>query len=300
MLKRLLAMLVSLYLTVCSIATASDAQPKKMTAAEFEASLRYQKGEVVLPGGIATLKIPGSFRYLDPKDAERVLVQAWGNPSGEGTLGMLFPAGVSPVSEDSWGVVITYEEDGYVSDKDADSIKYNDLLKEMKEAVAERNKDRQKEGYQTIELVGWAAKPFYDKASHKLFWAKELAFGTEKAHTLNYNIRVLGRRGVLVLNAVAGMNQLSAVEQEMQQVLAFTDFNAGFRYADYDSKTDKTAAYGIAALVAGGVAAKAGLFAKLFGVLLAAKKLVIAGVIAIFAFIGNLLKRKKDSTGVSG
>jgi uncharacterized membrane-anchored protein len=270
-------------------------EKEKMTSQQFEASLKYQKGNIALPGGIATLKIPESFRYLDAKDAERVLVEAWGNPSASGTLGMLFPADVSPLAKDSWGVVITYEEDGHVSDKDADSINYDDLLKEMKEGVAERNKDRQKEGYRTIDLVGWAAKPYYDKAAHKLYWAKELSFGGDAEHTLNYNIRILGRKGVLVLNAVSGMSQLQGIKKDMQTVLAFTDFNAGYRYGDYDSKTDKTAAYGIAALVAGGVAAKAGLFAKLFGVLLAAKKLIIVGVAAAGAYIAKLFKKKDDA-----
>jgi uncharacterized membrane-anchored protein len=295
--KKQVIALVGFVLLLSAASYAADAPPKTMTAAQFEASLKYKKGEVALPGGVATLKIPDSFRYLDPKDAERVLVQAWGNPSGDGTLGMLFPAGVSPVTDNGWGVVITYEEDGYVPDKDADSINYDTLIKEMKEGTAESNKEREKQGFQTVDLVGWAAKPYYDKAAHKLFWAKELAFGGNAEHTLNYNIRVLGRRGVLVLNAVAGMDQLASVEKDMQKVLAFTDFNPGYRYADFDAKTDKTATYGIAALVAGGLAAKAGLFTKLFAVLLAAKKLVIAGVIAIGAFIANLIKRKR--TGVS-
>jgi len=298
MLKRLFVMLVGMLVVISSAAHAAEPQQPKMTAAEFEASLTYQKGDIVLPGGMATLRIPDSFRYLGPKDAERVLEDAWGNPAGDGTLGMLFPANISAVSENSWGVVITYEEDGYVSDKDADSINYEDLLKEMKEGVADRNKERQKQGYQNIDLVGWAAKPFYDKETHKLYWAKELGFGGEKEHSLNYNVRVLGRKGVLVLNAVSGMSQLGIVEKEMQQVQAFTDFNSGFRYADYDSKTDKTAAYGIAALVAGGIAAKAGLFTKLFALLLAAKKLIIVGVLALGAFIGKLFKKKNDGAGV--
>ena len=53
--------------------------------------------------------------------------------------------------------------------------------------------------------------PSYDAAAHKLYWAKELMFGTDMDHTLNYNIRVLGRRGVLVLNAVAEMKQLAVI-----------------------------------------------------------------------------------------
>ena len=299
MLKRAAALVVGLFVLASAAVHAAEEQPRQMTAAEFEASLKYQTGEIKLPGGVATLKVPETFRYLGPKDSERVLVSAWGNPKGAGTLGMLFPADMSPIAKDSWGVVITYEEDGYVSDKDADSINYDDLMKNMKEGIEESNKERQKEGYQAIELVGWGAKPYYDKDTHKLYWAKELAFGGEEGHTLNYNIRILGRKGVLVLNAVSGMGQLDTVKKEMQQVLAFSDFNAGYRYAEYDPKSDKTAAYGIAALVAGGVAAKAGLFTKLFALLLAAKKLVLVAIVAIGAFLSRLFKKLKEKTNVT-
>ena len=212
---------------------------------------------------------------------------------------MLFPATISPVSENSWGIVITYTEDGYVSDSDADGINYDELMEDMRKTLTDANKERQKQGHQTIELVGWAAKPYYDKDSHKLYWAKELAFGGENEHTLNYNIRVLGRKGVLVLNAVSAVSQLATVEKEMQQVLSFTDFNAGFRYGDYDSKTDKAAAYGIAALVAGGFAAKAGMFTKLFAILLAAKKVILAGIIALGALITKYFKNKKEGNAPS-
>ena len=52
------------------------------------------------------------------------------------------------------------------------------------------------------------------------------------------------------------------------------EFNPGNRYEDFDSNIDEVAAYGIGALIAGKVAAKAGLLAggllllKKFGVLL--------------------------------
>ena len=37
-----------------------------------------------------------------------------------------------PLDRGSWGIVISYEAGGYVKDNDADSINYDDLLKEMK------------------------------------------------------------------------------------------------------------------------------------------------------------------------
>lgn len=272
-----------------------EPEAKGMTAAEFVASLKFQQGAITLPGGIAKLDVPSSFRYLGPADAERVLVEAWGNPKGSGTLGMLFPAGVSPIEKNSWGVVITFDEDGYVSDKDADAINYDKLLGEMKAGVAESSAARKQDGFPGIALVGWAAAPRYDKATHKLFWAKELAFDDQREHTLNYNVRVLGRRGVLVLNAVAGMSQLAQIEKAMPEVIAFASFNEGHRYADFEPGKDRMAAYGIAALIAGGVAAKAGLFAKLFAVILAGKKFIIIGVIALAAFLKKIFQRNKPA-----
>ena len=117
-------------------------------------------------------------------------------------------------------------------------------------------------------------------------------------HGLNYNIRVLGREGVLVLNAVADMSQLGRIKNEMQQVTAFTNFTAGNRYADFNDKTDKVAEYGIAALVAGGVAAKLGLFGKLFALLLAFKKLLILGGAAVVSAVYKFLGREKKAPAV--
>jgi len=70
------------------------------------------------------------------------------------------------------------------------------------------------------------------------------------------------------------------------------DFDAGQRYADFNPSTDKLAAYGIAALVAGGIAAKAGLFAKLGVILLAAKKFIILAVAAVGAALKKLFGGK--------
>ena len=250
----------------------------KITPEQFEASLNYQTGKVSLPGALATLNLPPSFRYLNPADAERVLVEGWGNPPGNATLGMIVPANISLLSPAGWGVVVTYDKDGHVKDDDADTIDYDELLTEMQEGMAEANKERKAQGYGAMTLVGWAEKPRYDQASHKMYWAKELRTEGDTAAGLNYNIRVLGREGVLVLNAVASMAQIEEIRTEMKHVTAATEFTPGNRYADYNAATDKTAEYGLAALVAGGVATKLGLFGKLFALLLAFKKVIIIGI----------------------
>jgi uncharacterized membrane-anchored protein len=291
-------------LLVCALPAAAQRKPERapqeqaapaaeaQTAEEFEAQLRYQQGRVELPGGFATLNVPAGFRYLNPEQSELILTEAWGNPPGRKTLGMLFPADVSPLAEEGWGVVITYEEDGHVADDEAGSINYTEMLKEMKSASVEENKERQQQGYEPIEIVGWAKPPHYDRATHKLYWARELKFGDSPAHTLNYDIRVLGRKGVLSLNAVAAMGQLGAIERDMQTVLGFVDFNPGQRYADFKPGYDKVATYGIAALIAGKVAAKAGFFKLLIAALIAGKKFVLLGLAGLGVALRQLFKRK--------
>lgn len=261
-------------------------------AAAFEAALTYQQGTIALSNGLATLKLPANFRYLDPADTEKVLVQGWGNPPGNKTLGMIVPAGVGVLGEEGWGVVVTYEADGHVADSDADSIRYDQLLKDMQASMEQDNAERKKQGYAPMRLVGWADMPRYDKASHKLYWAKEFKTEGASENSLNYNIRVLGRQGVLVLNAVASMRQISEIRREMRAVTAFSDFAAGHRYADFDGRIDRSADYGLAALVAGGAAAKLGLFGKLFALLLAFKKVILLAVGGLGLWLVKLFRSR--------
>lgn len=272
-------------------------EQEQITAEEFLASLNFQKGAITLPGGIASLALPEGFHYLSPEDTERVLVTAWGNPPGNETLGMLVRGPEDILADESWAVVIAYEEDGYVSDEDADSIDYGQMLTDMQASSQESNAARVEAGYDEVELVGWAATPHYDKAANKLYWAKELRFGDIPVNTLNYNVRILGRKGVLVLNLVATMPQLKEVETVIPTVLAMTNFTPGHRYSDFDPSIDEVAAYGIGALVAGKVAAKAGLFAKLGVLLLVLKKfwiLILVGVGAFFACFFHRGKSKES------
>jgi uncharacterized membrane-anchored protein len=277
-------------LTLATGLAAQEADPG-MTLEEFEASLTYQHGEVILGDGLATIQVPEGFGLLGPDDGERLLVDGWGNPPGEKPLGVLVPDDVSPFSDDGWAVVLSFEDDGYVEDDEAASLDYDELLEDMQDGAREENEWRRENGYATVELAGWATEPHYDPTTNKLYWAQDLVFGDGAEHTLNYDIRMLGRRGVLVLTAVSSMGQLPRIETGMQSVMASVDFNEGHRYSDFDPGVDKIAAYGIGALVAGKVAAKAGIFKLLLGLLVAAKKLVVVVAIAAVAMVKRLFGR---------
>jgi uncharacterized membrane-anchored protein len=270
-----------------------DEQANNEAIEAFLQSMTFHEGVVDLPGGIATIELSSAFRYLNPEDTQRLLEDGWGNPDGSNQIGMLVPMDTDLFSDSGWAVVISYQEDGYVSDEDAAEIDYGEMLASMQEGSEEANKERVAHGFEPVNLVGWAEPPHYDNQTKKLYWAKELKFGDNDISTLNYNVRILGREGVLVMNAVSGVDQLPMIRQHMEEVIAFANFKDGYRYADYNPGVDKVAAYGIAALIGGKVAAKAGLLAKLGGVLLAFKKLFIIGFLAVAGFLSKLFKGRK-------
>ena len=278
-----MGLLVAASLLCAAPFTAAAQEDEGMSAEQFVQSLHFRNGTIEVPEAKARFNLDGDFRYLDKADARRVLEDLWGNPPDEDVLGLIVPRSPGLTDEQSWAVVVTYADDGYVSDEDASKIDYSELLREMQEQTRASNPEREKAGYGSLDLVGWAVPPRYDAGNNKLYWAKELQFDGEANHSLNYDIRVLGRHGYLSLNAVSGMAELALVREGMEKLLPMAEFEPGARYADHNPKTDKVAAYGVATLIGGGLAAKAGLFAKL-GLLLAKFwKLLLIGVVAFGA-----------------
>jgi len=231
-------------------------------AQQLVEDLDYQQGVVALGDIGVELRVPQNFYFLSASHARKTIVDIWGNPpvSAEKVLGMILPATKTPV-DDTWGAVITFDEDGYVSDEDAAKIDYSELLQQMQEATRLASEERVKQGFSTLRLVGWASPPFYDKTAKKLHWAKELEFGGDVRHTLNYDVRALGRKGVLKINFVAGVDQLMEIKDVIPAVMSMPEFTQGFRYEDYMPGADKVAAYGIGGLIAGKALTKLGFFA---------------------------------------
>ncbi len=278
-----MGLLVAAPLLCAAPFTAAAQEDEGMSAEQFVQSLHFRNGTIEVPEAKARFNLDGDFRYLDKADARRVLEDLWGNPPDEDVLGLIVPRSPGLTDEQSWAVVVTWSDDGYVSDEDASKIDYTQLLHDMQEQTREANPEREKAGYGSLQLIGWAVPPRYDAGNNKLYWAKELQFDGEANHSLNYDIRVLGRHGYLSLNAVSGMAELALVREGMEKLLPMAEFEPGARYADHNPKTDKVAAYGVATLIGGGLAAKAGLFAKL-GLLLAKFwKLLLIGVVAFGA-----------------
>ncbi len=291
--------LTLLFLPLFFMATAKEKTEAQDTVSEFTADsalslrmLRYDTtGTITIGNNLATLEIPKGFKYLDAEQSSYVLHDLWGNPPSE-TMGMIFPSDANEFIPATWAIEISYDNDGHVKDDDAKDIKYDELLKDMQEQITDNNPERKKQGYPTFELTGWASPPYYDSENKKLHWAKKLLFEGDSTETLNYNIRILGREGVLVLNAIGAIEQLNEIKSNINPVLASVNFKEGNRYADFNESTDKVAAYGLVGLIAGGVLAKTGLFAKIGLIFAKFAKVIILGVVALGGAVVKFFKGK--------
>lgn len=281
-----LALALALAATPVSL-TAQD--PVSLQAIEAVVKdLKPQRGKVSLPAAKATLDLGSKYDFYGPDDARRILVEIWGNPpeAAQGVLGLVMPAGKGPLT-DAWGAVVTFEETGYVSDDDAAEVDYADLMSQMQEGEAAVNEERTASGYPTIDLVGWAQPPSYDQATHSVVWARNLKFADSPANTLNYDVRSLGRSGVLSLNLVSTMPKLEEVRKAAGDFATQASFDQGARYADFDASTDRTAEYGIAGLVAAGAGMAAAKKLGMLAILLKFIKPILFGLFVFFVAFGK-------------
>ena len=278
---------LSLSLLLCfGLTTSAEAQDALPPGLTFERGL-------VLVKDLATITLADHFVYLQQADARRIVEQHWGSLPDDGILGLILPV-YEGTPHDAWGVVISFTDDGHIEDDDADDIDWDEMLAELKESEAEVNEERKRLGMETLTLIGWTTPPHYEKETKRIYWGKTLQVGNAPLRTVNSDIRVLGRTGALTLSAVGVEPDLPVLEAAMTTLLPHVQFVDGKRYDQFDSDLDSVAAYGIGALVAGKVAAKIGLLAKLGVILLAGKKLILFAVIGIGAFLAKRFGKKKD------
>lgn len=280
----------------------NSAQPSddsESATQSFERQLHFRSGTITLSNQLVKLELGDKYRYLDAADARKVIVDLWGNPpdSAAEVLGMIVPANSHFDEADFWGAVIQYKEDGHVSDEDARDINYDQLLQQMKQASDEDDKRRRAAGYEGMALIGWAVPPHYDAGRHVMHWAKEFK-GDKGDKVMNYDVRVLGRKGVLSLLVVADPQQIDSLREAINDLPQVAQYTSGNRYADFDKSNDKMASYGLAALVAGGTAAAAAKAGKLALLAVFLKKgwvLLLAGLVAMRNFFARLFGGGKSS-----
>jgi uncharacterized membrane-anchored protein len=236
-------------------------------------------------GSVAELEVPKGFVFTGRKGTQDLL-KAMGNLVGDNEQGFLAPATVfDKESAERWFVVFEFSEIGYVKDDEKDKLDPVGLLKGFQEGNVRANKEREKLGYEKLELTGWAVEPHYDEKTNNLEWG--LMLKSEKGHeTVNYEIRLLGRKGVMSCTLVLGPKELNTGLPRFRALLGGYGYKTGERYSEYRAG-DKIAKYGLIGLIGAGglaVAAKTGLLKYIW-------KYLVFIVLAVAAFFKNLWKR---------
>jgi uncharacterized membrane-anchored protein len=240
----------------------------------------------------ATLALPEHFMFV-PRQQAVALMHTMGNQTDDEFIGLIFPE-----SGGHWFVTVDYTPSGYIKDDDARNWDADKLLQSLKDGTEAANAEREKADVPAIVVTRWIEPPAYQAASHQLVWSAEAKRkdGSGTDAVVNYNTYLLGREGYVSLDLITRASAVQSDKAAAHQLLAAVDFNGGKRYADFNSSTDKVAAYGLAALVAGVAAKKLGLlallaagaikFAKLIGVA------VIAAIVAVKRWLGARTARQ--------
>ena len=266
--KRLLA----LFAFACLFLTnALFAQEKKIQDLPWE--LGPTKGQI---GASASIQVPEGYAFLGPAGA-REFNRITENPESGVEEYILAKQDLS------WIAFFSFDLVGYV--KDDEKLDPDELLSSVTEGTEASNEERKANGWDPIHVTGWSFKPQYDSGIKSLEWAFRLKGEHSSGETINYNTRLLGRRGVMQVLLLTSPEELQASVTDFKSKLPGFAFTAGENYADFRAG-DHVAEYGLAALVTGGaaaVAAKKGFFAAIGLFLLKMWKLVLVGVVAVGA-----------------
>ena len=261
--------------------------PAKSAADDPKVQIDWVDGPIVARlGDMAEIKVPAGYRFTG-REGTRKFLELTHNPPGENELGTIIP--ITARSDDAeskdsefWFVIFEFNDVGYVKDDDRDKLDADALLKSISDNTENSNDERAKRGWPAFHITGWYKPPFYDVSTKNLTWAMQgySAEGDKQERSINYSVRILGRRGTMDADLVLGPNVVDQVVPKFEKLLSGFSFLSGSTYAEF-RPGDKIAKYGLAALVVGGAAAvatKTGLLAKFW-------KLI---VLAIGAFIGFL------------
>jgi uncharacterized membrane-anchored protein len=266
---------------------AMDAETQRLL--QLYTSIQWQEGPTSVDiGSNATLLLPEGYR-LTGRQGSVAWNQFTQNPPDK-TIATLMPT----AEDQNWFLCFEFSDVGYV--KDDEELDADALLSSMKEGTEASNEYRRQQGWGGIHIEGWILPPKYDTKTRNLVWATKLR-DDEGHENANHNIRILGRRGVMTVTLVAGLDEMNSAIAATDQLLTGFNYKTGDTYAEFTSG-DKVAQYGLTGLIAGGAAiaaVKTGLFGKLLGLIGKAGKAIVLVIVAVLAGLKRLFFGKPAS-----
>ena len=295
MLIRLRAVLLLIVLSVVLFSsTVSDAK-SYISEEKSEAlkALNWQgPGIHKLTDSKSTISLPQGYVAVFGTDAKKGL-QIVGEPAA--------PSLEAVIINTANGDQVNFDSirDGYVSLDDWGDIDTATMLDAIRSNTDKANKERKKNAIDEIHVRGWLQEPTLDRQSNTVYWA--INGYDEKGNGFINSVALrLGRYGFERITWITQQKAFSLVGGDLDVMLRSHSYDVGARYTDF-LPSDKTAAYGIAGLVAtvlgvkAAKAAAAGGFALFFKQIMAFGLLVLAKakvlVLLPFVWLASLVRK---------
>ncbi|NWK54648.1 DUF2167 domain-containing protein [Verrucomicrobiaceae bacterium N1E253] len=211
----------------------------EMIKAEFPSAQKNGAGAI---GSQARIEIGDDMVFLNGRDGDRLL-QSWGNLPSE-IDGLLMP------DDGSWCITFQFSDVGYVKDDEKEEIDADAILEENREGQKEANKQRVQQGLGELEILRWVVAPNYNTQTNNLEWGMLLE-DDEGSQSINHEVRLLGRHGVMNATLLCGPEQFASLKPVLDETLKGFSYNEGNTYGEYRDG-DKVAEFGLLGLMGAG------------------------------------------------
>jgi uncharacterized membrane-anchored protein len=188
-------------------------------------------------GKFGEIKVPLGYQFTGAEGARAFLAEKK-NAVPKDLVGCMISPAVT------WPVLFEYSETGYLPDAQPSPLDKDGILN----TFVQQYKGRHPEEFKNRTApLSWQVPPSYDPVEHSLEWSIRAETGpkNEPSTTLNYNLELLGRHGVLHVTTIyQGITDL----ESLRKLAKSASFKAGERYSDHQ-QGDPAATLDLAGLV---------------------------------------------------
>lgn len=253
------ALACSFYVFADPVDSVDSAAPSAIFMEQFQSqadvlagSIKLYSGKIRFADQAIRLTIPEHHYFIEADQARYILEDLWGNAPDETVLGMIVKQGFNPAQlANDYSFVLSYTATGFIPFDDKKQLDHDYLLEGMQNQINEENEVRLRNGHNALYVTNWVMVPYYDSFRKALYWATELGVNGSDEHLLNYNLRLLGKKGVLKINAVATMDQLPVIKKFLPYLLSQARFEEGSRYQDQPDQAEAVSSWELEELIIG-------------------------------------------------
>jgi uncharacterized membrane-anchored protein len=231
--------------------TLMDATDFNALTRDIESEFQFTEGDVSILPGVAHIKLPNGFRFLDAIQTQKMLKDYWGESNPENHLGCIANKGISVFAPEAIVFTIDYIQAGHIEETNFELLAHEEFLQHMQKSVDSSNKLRKEAGLESITLNNWALAPVFNKERHLLYWVEDIHIGSEKEERLSANMCVLGRSGYLRLSAITLKTVMPELKKGLDELAVSIDFEKEHHYTAFLPSHEKTSGISLDALILG-------------------------------------------------